>query len=447
MASEPLDVAKVIDARPLSAFQIRVVGLSALIAFAEGFDAQSAGFVAPVLARAWSLSPNMLGLFFSLGLIGLMLGALFIAPLADKFGRRPLLIACLVSFGLGSIGMAVSSSVEALYTFRLLTGFGIGAAMPNVIALTSEYVPHRIRSFMVVLMFNGFILGSIIAGLTAARLAVSIGYEPVFLIGGIVPLVLSVIMFFYLPESIHFLASQEGRQDKVAALMRRIDSSLPEGSRFALAERHAARMSVKALFSDGRARRTILLWILVFCSLLDLFLLTNWLPTQIQSLGVALWIAILMGALLQLGGMVGIVQGWMIDRWGAARTLTMAYLIGAFAIAGLALAGDSLPWLIVSVFCAGFGIIGGQTAANPVASMAYPTEIRSTGVGWFLGVGRLGSIVGPVLAGHLITIGWTNKEIFLLATIPALIAAAAAFALSKHESAIAGRTEMIPRGG
>ncbi|HET9448696.1 MAG TPA: MFS transporter, partial [Steroidobacteraceae bacterium] len=387
----------------------------------------------------WSLSPNMLGFFFSLGLFGLMIGALFIAPLADKFGRRPLLIACLVGFGLGSIGMAVSDSIGALYTFRFLTGVGIGAAMPNVIALTAEYVPHRIRSFMVVLMFNGFILGSITAGLTAARLAVSIGYEPVFLIGGIVPLVLSAVMFFLLPESIHFLASQEGRQDKVAALMRRIDASLSEGARFALEERRAQRMSVKALFRDGRAGRTVLLWILVFCSLLVLFLLTNWLPTQIQKLGVALWIAILMGALLQLGGMVGIVQGWMVDKWGPAKTLTMSYLIAAVAIAGLAFAGNSVPWLILTVFCAGFGIIGGQTAANPVASMAYPTEIRSTGVGWFLGVGRMGSIVGPALAGHLITIGWTSRDIFLLATVPALIAAGAAFALSKYESAIIGQ--------
>jgi MFS transporter, AAHS family, 4-hydroxybenzoate transporter len=437
MAAETLGVAKLIDERPLSAFQIRVVALCALIAFSEGFDAQSAGFVAPTLARTWSLSPNMLGLFFSLGLVGLMLGAVLIAPLADKFGRRPLLIACLVGFGLGSIGMALSPSIHVLYTFRFLTGLGIGAAMPNVIALTTEYVPHRIRSFMVVLMFNGFILGSITAGLTAARLAVSIGYEPVFLIGGITPLVLAAVMFCLLPESIHFLASQEGQQEKIAGLMRRIDASLPEGVRFAIEERRAQRMSVKALFRDGRAARTLLLWILVFCSLLDLFLLTNWLPTQIERLGVALWIAILMGALLQLGGMVGVVQGWMIDKWGPAKTLTLAYLIAACAIAGLAHAGSSLPLLILSVFCAGFGVIGGQTAAMPVASMAYPTEIRSTGVGWFLGVGRLGSIVGPALAGHLITIGWTNKQIFLLATIPALIAAAAAFALSKYQSAMA----------
>ncbi len=435
-----ISVARVLDERPLGAFQIRVVILCALIAFAEGFDAQSAGFLAPTLARVWSLSPNMLGFFFSLGLVGLMLGALFIAPLADKFGRRPLLIACLVGFGLGSIGMAASTSIEALYTFRFLTGMGIGAAMPNVIALTTEYVPRRIRSFMVVLMFNGFILGSITAGLTAARLAVTIGYEPVFVIGGVVPLILSVVMFFLLPESIHFLASQPGREDRVEALMRRIDATLPAGFRFPREERRATRMSVKALFKDGRAGRTILLWILVFCSLLDLFLLTNWLPTQIQKLGVALWIAILMGALLQLGGMVGMVQGWMIDRWGPARTLTMSYLIAAFAVAGLAFAGDSLPLLILSVFCAGFGVIGGQTAANPVASMAYPTEIRSTGVGWFLGVGRMGSIVGPALAGHLITIGWTSKQIFLLATIPALIAAAAAFALSKYEKAISEET-------
>jgi AAHS family 4-hydroxybenzoate transporter-like MFS transporter len=430
MRPETLNISEAIDGRPLGGFQKLVIGLCALIAFVEGFDAQSSGYVAPMLARAWSLSHETMGLFFSLGLFGLMLGAMLIAPLADKFGRRPTLIACLVAFGLSSIGMALSSSIEVLFVFRFLTGLGLGGAMPNVIALTSEYVPHRIRSLMVVLMFNGFILGSIIAGVTASRLAANFGYQPVFLIGGILPLVLVVGMIALLPESVRFLASKTGQQHRVAGLMRKIDPSLPANAVYVLDDHSASRMSVRALFQNGRAMRTILLWILVFCSLLDLFLLTNWLPTQIERLGVPLGVAILLGTLLQVGGMVGIVQGWMVDKWGPARTLTLAYLIAAIAIAGLAHAGSNVPLLGFAVFCAGFGIVGGQTAANPVAVVTYPTEIRSTGVGWFLGVGRLGSIVGPALAGHLLTIGWGNKDIFMLATIPALVAACAAFGLS-----------------
>jgi AAHS family 4-hydroxybenzoate transporter-like MFS transporter len=437
MRKTTLSISEAIDSCPLGGFQIRVVGLCALIAFVEGFDAQSAGYVAPVLARAWSLSHETMGLFFSLGLFGLMLGAMLVAPLADRVGRRPTLLACLVAFGVSSISMAVSSSVEMLFFFRFLTGLGLGGAMPNVIALTSEYVPHRIRSLMVVLMFNGFILGSIVAGVTAARLASDLGYQPVFLIGGILPLLLVAGMAILLPESVRFLASKDNQQHRVAALMRKVNPLLPSDAVYVLDDHSAVRMSVRALFQHGRAKRTVLLWVLVFCSLLDLFLLTNWLPTQIARLGVPLWTAILLGALLQVGGMAGIVQGWMIDWWGPARTLALAYLVAAIAIAGLAYAGNSVPLLAVAVFCAGFGIVGGQTAANPVAVVSYPTEIRSTGVGWFLGIGRLGSIVGPALAGHLLTIGWSNKDIFMLATIPALVAAGAAFGLSqfRHEMA------------
>lgn len=431
MTQSALSISEAIDSRTLGSFQRRVIGLCALIAFVEGFDAQSAGYVAPALAKTWRLSHDAVGLFFSLGLFGLMLGAMLIAPLADRVGRRPTLIACLIAFGLCSVGMALSPSVEMLFVFRFLTGLGLGGAMPNVIALTSEYVPQRIRSLMVVLMFNGFILGSIVAGLTAARVAASLGYQPVFLIGGLMPLLIGFAMIGLLPESVRFLASRDGQAVAVAALMRRIDPSLPPDAVYRLDDHSASRMSVMALFRCGRAKRTLLLWVLVFCSLLDLFLLTNWLPTQIARLGLPLGMAILFGTLLQVGGMVGIVQGWMVDRWGAARTLSLAYLIAALAIAGLAYAGTSVPLLAVAVFCAGFGIVGGQTAANPVAVVSYPTEIRSTGVGWFLGVGRLGSIVGPALAGHLMTIGWSNKDIFTLATVPALIAAAAAFGLSR----------------
>lgn len=429
MAETKLSISDIIDGRKLNGFQKMIITLCTMIAFVEGFDAQSAGFVAPALAKVWGLGHNALALFFSLGLFGLMMGALIVAPLADRTGRKPVLLGCLVLFGLGSLGMAASTSLEMLYLTRLVTGVGIGGAMPNVIALTSEYAPRRIRSLMVVVMYNGFIGGSIAAGLTTARIVEALGWNSVFIVGGVLPLLLAPIILFLLPESVRFLASKAGREAKVEVLMRRIDPSLSSGTRFFLDEHSEVRMSVVALFRDGRGRKTILLWLLVFCSLLDLFLMTNWLPTQIASLGVSVALAILIGTLLQVGGMIGMIQGWMMDRWGPSRTLTLSYLIAAVAIACIGLVGDNVPLLAASVLGAGFGIIGGQTAANAVAAGAYPTEIRSTGIGWFLGIGRIGSIVGPALAGFLLSIGVTNRDVFLLAMIPALCAAAAAYAL------------------
>ncbi|HTI67924.1 MAG TPA: MFS transporter [Caulobacteraceae bacterium] len=429
MAAGTVGISEVIDRRPIGGYQRTIVVLCALLAFVEGFDAQNAGFVAPAVAKAFHLGHNAMGLFFSLGLFGLMLGALIVAPVADRIGRKPVLLGCMVLFGLGSLGMAASTSVEMLYLTRFLTGLGIGGAMPNAIAMTSEYSPRRIRSLMVVMMFNGFIGGSIAAGLTAARIVEALGWNSVFIVGGVLPLALAPAILLLLPESVRFLASREGKQAKVAELMRRIDPSLPADARFVLDDHSTARMSVAALFRDGRARKTLLLWLLVFCSLLDLFLMTNWLPTQIASLGVSVAIAILISTCLQVGGMVGMVQGWMMDKWGSSRTLTVSYLIAAVSIACIAVVGSNVPLLTVSVLCAGFGVIGGQTAANAVAADAYPTEIRATGIGWFLGVGRVGSIVGPSLAGFLLSAGVSNRDVFLMATIPALCAAAAAFGL------------------
>jgi AAHS family 4-hydroxybenzoate transporter-like MFS transporter len=245
----------------------------------------------------------------------------------------------------------------------------------------------------------------------------------------VLPLLLAPAVLLLLPESVRFLASRGDSGLKVAALLRRIDPSVSPNTHFVLDHHAKSRMSVGTLFEDGRGRRTVFLWILAFCSLLDLFLMTNWLPTQIASLGVSVAIAILIGTLLQVGGMLGMVLGWNMDRFGPAKTLAAAYSIGAVSIACVALAGNSVPLLILSVLGAGFGVLGGQTAANAVAAASYPTEIRATGVGWFFGVGRLGSILGPSLAGFLLSVGISNREVFLLAVVPAVIAAIAGLSL------------------
>ena len=430
MTDRTLGITAVIDSNRMSGFQAMIVALCALIGFVEGFDINSAGYVAPALAKAWLLKPGVLGVFFSTGLFGLMLGALFIAPIADRIGRKPVLIASLVTFGVASLAASMSPSLQILIPVWFFTGLGVGGAMPNAVAVTSEYVPHRIRSLMVVLAFDGFLTGSIIAGLTAVGLIKIMGWPIVWRVGGVLPLILAPILWAFLPESVRFLAGRPERQGEIAALMRRIDPDAPPGVRYVLDE-PAGKVSVRALFAAGHARRTILLWIIVFCSLLDLFLMANWLPTQIGSLGVAAPVALALGALLQVGGLTGTGLGWSVDRFGPAPTLIAAYILGALAIGGIALSGGHVPALAASILVAGFGIVGGQGAANAVAAMSYPTEIRSTGVGWYFGIGRIGSIIGPGIAGVLLAAGVTNRDLFLMAVVPALVAAAAAFLLSR----------------
>ena len=440
MERRVIGITSIIDTKTMGSFQVRVVVLCAMTGFVEAFVINSSGYVAPALAKAYSITHAALGLFFSAGLFGLMLGALFIAPVADRIGRRPVLVGSLILFGLGALASSFARSLSVLAPLWFLTGLGVGGAMPNSIAMTSEYVPHRIRALVVMLTFNGFILGSVCAGLAASSLIKAFGVSSVWVIGGALPLLLAPVIWFALPESVRFLAAQGGRDDQVGALMRRIDPALPpDGVHYVLDER-AGKASVAALFQDGRARRTLLLWTMVFCSLLEVFLLSTWLPTQIASLGVSVPIAIGIGVLLQIGGLAGVALSLTMNRLGPGLTLAAAFLLGAGAIAGIALVGGSVPGLAVCVLLAGFGVLGGQSASNAVAATSYPTEMRSTGVGWYFGVGRIGSIVGPSLAGVLLAAGISNRNVFLMAVIPALCAAAAAATLDLVKTAPGSNT-------
>ena len=433
MAEFVANITEIIDRRGLGALQKRVALTCGVVAAMEGFNTQSVGYIAPALAQAFHLTPGDLGLFFSLGLFGLLLGAIFVAPLADKFGRRPLLLICVPLLGICSLLTALSFSIPMLDALRFLTGLAIGGALPNTIALTSEYSPQRRRALMVALMFTGFILGSIAAGLSATRLLPLFGWQSIFLLGGFAPLLLAPILFLTLPESIRFLVLRGAPAEKVSALLRRLDPTLQKArfARFVVEEKLSSGISVAALFADGRAKRTVLLWTVSFMSLFDIFLLANWLPTEMRSLGLPIQTAILVGTVLQVGGLCGTVFGWLADRIGANHALSGAYLTGALCVVCIAWAGANPLLVMLAVFGTGVGILGGQTVTNAVAAIFYPTEIRATGVGWATGMGRIGSIVGPGLAGVLLQIDVPPDDILLLAVIPALIAAAAGAAMGR----------------
>jgi AAHS family 4-hydroxybenzoate transporter-like MFS transporter len=440
MATNNVDVAELLDSRPVGSFQIRVLILCGLAVALDGFNTQAIGYVAPAIARDWHLGREALSPVFASGLIGLMIGALSFGPIADRFGRKHIIIACTAFFGLLSLATIAAHSLDQLIMFRFIGGLGLGGVMPNSIALTSEFSPHRSRGRMVMVMFCGFPIGATIGGFAAASIIPRYGWQGVFIAGGLLPLLLVPVLIAALPESVRHLVLQGGHTAKVRALLTRInpDFVFPPQSEFIVREERAPGLAVGHLFRHGRALPTLLLWIVFFASLLDLFLLANWLPTVFHDAGISLSLSVIATALFQGGGVVGtLALGWMVDRFGVYRVLTAIYFLGAVFIAFLGYT-HAIAAIMFCTFGAGVGIIGGQTGANVVASLVYPTYIRSTGVGWALGIGRIGSIVGPLIGGMMLAQRWPLATIFLAAAIPAVCGSAAIYLMGRTGQGTAG---------
>ena len=428
-----IDVAKFIDAQPVGAFQIKLLLICATVLFLDGFDTTAIGYVAPALAKELNLSRAALGPVFSAGLFGLMLGALLLGPLADRIGRRKIIILSTLAFGVGTLVTALANDTGTLFVIRFLTGLGLGGAMPNTIALTSEFSPHRRRATMVMVMFVGFSIGAALGGLLAAALIPQFGWRSVFVVGGAAPLVLAPVLGWRLPESVRFLALTGRANARVAELLALVNAraGFAAGQRFVVDEPALKGMPVRHLFRDGRTPATLLLWVVFFMSLLEIYFMSNWLPTVLNDLGASISIAAVIGSMFQLGGVVGtFVLGSIIDRF-SFRALALVYFIAVFAVGAIGQLGHAEIPMTIAIFVAGFCIVGGQIAANALAAGFYPTSVRATGVGWALGIGRVGSIVGPLVGGVLLSLKWNAGEVFLVAALAALCAAIAAFLLGR----------------
>lgn len=387
-----------------SRLHVKVGILCALAVMTDGLDAQAMGFVAPSLLADWHITRVALSPILSSGLIGMLAGALLFGPLGDRLGRKRVLVLCTLWFAVGSLLTARAHTIETMLWLRLATGFGLGGAMPNATALTVEFMPRRLRATGVMLMFCGFSMGAAIGGFVAAGIINRYGWPAVFIVGGLLPCIVSLFLLG-LPESTPFLHERK--------------TGFP----------------VRHLFTEGRARITLLLWVMFFMSLLDLYFLNSWLPTLIHDAGVPVEQAIIVTAMFQVGGTAAaIVLGRVVDRRMSYGVLTWVYLGAATCVFLIGLVNGTAAIEIVVVFAAGFCVIGGQTCSNSLAAESYPTVARSTGIGWALGIGRIGSIVGPILGGQLLSFDWGMRRVFLAAAVPAVIAAGSAFALNRNHS-------------
>ncbi|HET9361043.1 MAG TPA: MFS transporter [Vicinamibacterales bacterium] len=434
-----LDIRRFIDERPVGRYQLLVALLCGLIVFVDGFDAQAMGFVAPALSADLQIARSVLGTVISAGLVGMMVGALVSGPVADRIGRRPVLVACALVFGAGSLLTATAQSVEGLAAFRALTGLGMGGAMPNAIALTSEYMPRRRRGTAVTWMICGFSLGAAVGGFVAAEIIPRFGWEAVFVVGGVAPILIAGAAFLWLPDSIRFLVVKGGEDERARRYLQRIAPgvALPPALSAGVDEDHSGgAFVVRQLFTERRAAGTVLIWVVYFMNLLNLYFLNSWLPTIISDAGIPVETANRLTALFQLGGIGGaLILGAVLDRIFSFWILAGCYLWAAGSVYLIGTAA-SIPALAITITCAGLAIIGGQNACHAVTAEFYPARIRSTGVGWALGIGRIGSIVGPVVGGLLLAQGTPIGQVFWAATIPALVASSAAAGV-----AMAGRGE------
>lgn len=432
-----VDVQEFMNDRPFKGLRIHILVLCFLVVAADGFDTSAIGFIAPALREQWGLTSGQLSLLFVSGLAGLMIGAFVFGPLADRIGRKKVLIITAVWFGLASILSAMATSVEALTAWRLVGGLGLGGAMPIAVTLTSEFSPERSKSFHVTLMFCGFTVGGATGGLAAAGLVASYGWQGVLVLGGVLPLILALLLLVALPESVRFLVLKGGQEDRIAGILKKVDPTANlAGARFGGVHKIKG-FSVGQLFTKQLITGTLFLWLTFFMSLLVYYLLTNWLPTLLKSAGQTQQAAVLISLMLPLGSTVGALGiGFLMDRIGPHVTLTGSYTLAALFIALLGHSTGSFWLLVLTVFGVGIGTGGSNIGLNALSAAFYPTASRATGVSWANAVGRTGSLVGSVLGGYLLNNGWELGAVFGAACVPALIAA---IAISAKGRSAAGR--------
>jgi AAHS family 4-hydroxybenzoate transporter-like MFS transporter len=369
---------------------------------------------------------------FAAANFGVLLGALFISMLADRIGRRPVIVAAALFVGAMTILTGRVTSVPQLLMMRFLTGIGLGTIVSNASALVGEYGSKRMRATLIMYSGVGFTGGAAFGGFVATALIPLYGWQAVYYFGGAIPLFIGLVMLVALPESLQFMALRGTSPAKLAHWLNEMNPSVKAtpDDEFVAREENKAGVPISHLFREGRTLATLVFWIVNFMNLLNLYSLASWLPTVVRDAGYSAQTAVLVGTVLQVGGALGTVGlAWLVARAGFVRILSVTFVIAAVSVLLIGQPSVSLALLYVIVFIAGWCVVGSQPGLNALSGAYYPTYIRSTGIGAGLGVGRIGAIVGPAIGGMFMAEHWSTRDIFLAASVPAALSAVAMFLL------------------
>ena len=425
-----INISRLVDSARLRPLHVWLTFWCLLAMMSDGFDLLNASIAGPAIIKDWGITRAALGPVFSASLVGFFVGAPFFGYLGDRFGRRIAIISSLIFIGLTTLACAWARDLQELLFLRFLSGLGLGGVLPNVIALMGEFTPKRFRATMMVVMSMGISLGGAIPGLVGVTLMPAYGWPVIFIVGGIIPIVIGLCLIFAIPESIKFMVLRGGRDEDVRRLVQKLDPSAPvePGSQFVLdqAEGNAAtRGSPLALFRNGWAVVTVLVWVIFVLNLMANNLMNAWLPMIVQTGGHSAAQGSFAGSLYQLGGSVGgLALGILIDRIGL-KILTIIFAIAVPVLIVTGFAGSSESLLLAMAFICGCVIVGTQNALNAGAGIIYPTALRANGVGYALGVGRVGSITGPLIGSLLTSLAMPLQVFFYVTAIAPLLCAVA----------------------
>ena len=447
-----IDIEEIMDQTRIGPLHVRVLVLCALVAFLDGYDLQSMASAIPTLAADWGMVPGDLRWIVTAALVGVAAAALFVSPFGDYIGRRAML---LVSFGLvalATVMTATSNDPNALFAWRFVTGIGLGASMPNALALAAEYVPATRRVALVTLLAAGLSLGAACSGFLAPVIIEFGGWRAIFATGGAVMLLLWLPLLA-LPESVRFMVARAKDPRAVGRLLERLDPAYRYATdhAFTLPTGHPSAVSVRQLFMEGLGPTTITLWVIFFLNLGLLYLLASWLPVLLQSRGVPLEDALRYAGMFQVGGVIGgFLLSWLIKRWGPFVVLITTYAAAAAALLIITSELAAPLTLILSLLVIGNGVVGGQAALNGLSASLYPTRARATGVGWALGMGRGGAICAPLVGGAFLGANANPQRVFVLAILLSACCAcgvaALRWAIRRHEAQRGRASIAIPAG-
>lgn len=428
-------VEEVIDKAKISSFHWRILFWCTLIIIFDGYDLVIYGVVLPILMQQWQLDPVTAGALGSTALFGMMIGAMLLGTLSDRFGRKKMIVLCIVLFSGFTALNGFAQTPLQFGVMRFIAGLGIGGVMPNVVALMSEYSPRRIRSTLVAVMFSGYAIGGMLSAVLGIWIVPQFGWQVMFYLA-VIPLLLLPLIWTQLPDSVAFLVRQGKIAEARKVLAALTGKPLPDDAELAVHQPQKTEQSLAALFSNNRALSTLMFFQAFFMCLLMVYGLGSWLPKLMTMAGYGFGSSLMFLLFLNIGGIIGAIGGgWLSDRFHPRPVLMLFFTLAAVSLALLGFKSHvAVLYFLVTV--AGATTIGSQILLYAYVAQFYPTAIRSTALGWSSGVGRIGAILGPVLGGALLAMQLSHQMNFLAFVVPGALAVIAIMLTAGRKEAV-----------